>query len=228
MGAPALVLDFGGPVLLTPFELVDSLPGTPAHRLLSGRGPLAAPAHPDPAWEDLQRGSITERAYWDQRAQEWHEQGGTGPDIRSMVAHLYEPARPGLIRPGARALVAAARAAGHPVAILTNDLGAFHSPDWVERIGFVGEVDVLVDGSVEGYLKPHPRLYELLGERLGLQCADMVFLDDQMTNIRGAEALGIPSVWFDPADPGAGFAAVRELLGLPRRDEEEGRRGRPA
>jgi FMN phosphatase YigB (HAD superfamily) len=46
----------------------------------------------------------------------------------------------------------------------------------------------------------------------------MVFLDDQMTNIRAAEALGIPSVWFDPAEPDTGFAAVRILLGLP---EEE-------
>jgi putative hydrolase of the HAD superfamily len=91
----------------------------------------------------------------------------------------------------------------------------------VDRLEIVGDVDVLVDGSVEGYLKPHPRLYELLVERLGLDFGDLVFLDDQRTNIRGAEALGIPSVWFDVADPDTGFAAVRDLLGLPR----EGRDG---
>ncbi len=221
MGAPALVLDFGGPVLLTPFELVGDVPGSPAHALLDGRGPLASAARPDPDWTALQQGRITERDYWAHRAREWHASGGTGPDVRAMIAHLYEPARPGLVREQARALVRDARAAGHPVAILTNDLGAFHSPEWIDRIEVVGDVDVLVDGSVEGHLKPHPRLYEILAERLGLGFGDMVFLDDQMTNIRGAQALGIPSVWFDPAAPDEAFAAVRRLLGLPG----EARRG---
>jgi putative hydrolase of the HAD superfamily len=218
VGARALVLDFGGPVLLTPFELVTGRPGTPAHQLLLERGPLATAAHPDPGWTDLQAGRITERAYWAHRAREWHGAGGTGPDITAMIAHLYEPARPELVREQARALVRNARAAGHPVAILTNDLRAFHSQRWVDEIEIVGDVDVLVDGSVEGYLKPDPRLYEILADRLGVDFGDMVFLDDQMTNIRGAEALGIPSVWFDPAEPDTGFAAVRILLGLP---EEE-------
>jgi putative hydrolase of the HAD superfamily len=221
VGARAVILDFGGPVLLTPFELVTGLRGTPAHELLFGRGPLATATRPDPEWAALQEGRITERAYWAHRAQEWHAAGGTGPDITAMIAHLYEPARPELVREQARALVRDARAAGHPVAILTNDLRAFHSQAWVDRIEIVGDVDVLVDGSVEGYLKPDRRLYEILADRLGVDFVDMVFLDDQMTNIRGAEALGIPSVWFDPADPGPGFAAVRNLLGLP----EEDRRG---
>jgi putative hydrolase of the HAD superfamily len=215
VGARALVLDFGGPVLLTPFELVDGLAGTPAHDLLFRRGPLAPAGRPDPVWADLQEGRITERAYWAQRAQEWHGAGGTGPDIPAMIAHLYQPARPELVRDQARALIRDARAAGHPVAILTNDLLAFHSQAWVDRMEIVGDVDVLVDGSVEGYLKPDRRLYDILADRLGVDFVDMVFLDDQMTNIRGAEALGIPSVWFDPADPEAGFAAVRILLGLP-------------
>jgi putative hydrolase of the HAD superfamily len=138
-----------------------------------------------------------------------------------MIAHLYEPARPELVRGQARELVRNARAAGHPVAILTNDLRAFHSQRWVDEIEIVGDVDVLVDGSVEGYLKPDPRLYEILADRLGVDFGDMVFLDDQMTNIRGAEALSIPSVWFDPAQPDTGFAAVRILLGL-REEERNG------
>jgi putative hydrolase of the HAD superfamily len=215
---PALVLDFGGPVLLTPFELVADGPGTPAYGLLHLRGPLATAGQPDPVWEDLQAGRITERAYWDARAEQWHESGGDEPDIRAMIAHLYEPPRPELVREQARALVRDARAAGLPVGILTNDLRAFHTEDWIERIEIVGDVDVVVDGSVEGHLKPAPRLYELLSERLGVSYGDMVFLDDQRTNIRGAEALGIPSVWFDVADPDTSYAEVRKLLGLPPQD----------
>ena len=211
---PALVLDFGGPVLLTPFELVANEPGTPAYALLHQRGPLATAEQPDPVWEDLQAGRITERAYWDARAEQWHESGGVEPDIRAMIAHLYEPPRPELVREHARVLVRDARQAGLPVGILTNDLRAFHSEEWIEKIEIVGDMDVVVDGSVEGHLKPAPRLYELLAERLGVSYADMVFLDDQRTNIRGAEALGIASVWFDVTDPDASYAEVRKLLGL--------------
>ncbi len=214
MTAPALVLDFGGPVLLTPFELVADEPGTPAYGLLHLRGPLATAEQPDPVWEDLQAGRITERAYWAARAEQWHESGGHEPDVRAMIAHLYEPPRPELVREQARTLVRDAHAAGLRVGILTNDLRAFHSDDWIDKIEIVGDVDVVVDGSVEGHLKPAPRLYELLSERLGVSYADMVFLDDQAANIRGAEALGIPSVWFDVADPDRSYAEVRKLLGL--------------
>ncbi|GAB6983992.1 HAD-IA family hydrolase [Nocardioides pyridinolyticus] len=216
----ALVLDFGGPVLLTPFELVADLPGTPAYDLLHLRGPLAGPAHRDLTWESLQAGEITERAYWDERAAEWHQRGGHDGDIRAMIAHLYQPARPELVRDQARALVEDAKRAGVPIGILTNDLRAFHSQEWIDAIDIVGDVDVVVDGSVEGHLKPAPRLYELLSERLGVPFDAMVFLDDQTSNILGAEALGISSVWFDVTDPDTSYAEVRKLLELPEEDRD--------
>lgn len=225
MSGPALVLDFGGPVLLTPFEAVLDAPGTPAYSVLYGRGPLATSEHPDPAWEDLQTGRISERDYWADRAQEWHEASGQDANVQTMLAHLYEPARPALIREQARALVREAIGAAIPVGILTNDMRAFHSEKWIAEIEIVAEVDVVVDGSIEGHLKPDPRLYEMLAERLTVDYADMVFLDDQTTNIRGAEALGIPSVRFDVTDPDTSYEKVRTLLGLPPRNHRGGHRG---
>lgn len=211
----ALILDFGGPVLLTPFELIDVLgPSAPAYRLLHARGPMAPAEAPDEDWLAVQAGELTERAYWDHRAAEWGDLGGHGESIREMIAHLYEPARPELVREGALRLIHDARVAGLPVGVLTNDLSAFHTQEWIDKMHVLDEIDVVVDGSIEGYLKPHPRLYELMAERLGVGFADMVFLDDQMTNIRGAEALGITSVPFDPRDPEAGYAVMRGHLGL--------------
>ncbi len=213
---PALVLDFGGPVLLTPFELVDVLgPEAPAYRLLHGRGPMAPPDRPDSDWAELMAGRITERDYWDHRAAEWGGLGGHGESIRDMIAHLYDPPRPGMIREGAQRLMHDARAAGHRVGVLTNDLHAFHSDEWVAQMHVLDDVDVLVDGSIEGHLKPHPRLYELMEERLGVGFADMVFVDDQPVNIRGAEALGIRTVPFDPRTPSAAYDELRRQLGLP-------------
>jgi putative hydrolase of the HAD superfamily len=132
-----------------------------------------------------------------------------------MIAHLYDPPWPGMVRPGAMALIHAAKGAGHPIGVLTNDLSAFHSEEWIEQMHVLDEVDVLVDGSIEGYLKPHPRLYELMAERLGVGFADMVFVDDQLTNVRGAQALGITTVVFDPRDPETAYDEARRLLDLP-------------
>lgn len=212
---PALVLDFGGPVLVTPFELVEQHgPDSAAYRLLFGRGPMAPATAPDTDWLELQAGRITEREYWDHRAEEWGRLGGHGQSIQVMIAHLYDPPRPGLVRDGALALIHQARTAGHPIGVLTNDLRAFHAEEWIEQMHVLDEVDALVDGSVEGYLKPHRRLYEVMADRLGVGFADMVFVDDQMTNVRGAQALGIPTVVFDPRDPEAAYDQVRGLLGL--------------
>jgi putative hydrolase of the HAD superfamily len=212
---PALVFDFGGPVLLTPFELVEELgPDAPAYRLLHERGPMAPADHPDADWAELMAGQITEREYWDHRAAEWGRLGGGGESIRAMIAHLYDPPRAGLLREGAVKLIHDARTAGHPIGVLTNDLHAFHSDEWVAQMHVLDQVDVLVDGSIEGHLKPHPRLYELMAERLGVAFADMVFVDDQPVNIRGAEALGIRTVSLDPRDPEAAYGELRSILGL--------------
>jgi putative hydrolase of the HAD superfamily len=212
---PALVFDFGGPVLLTPFELAEQLgPDAPAYQLLHGRGPMASAGRPDADWTALMAGRITERDYWDHRALEWGRLGGGGESIREMIAHLYDPPRPELVRAGAVALIHDAREAGHPIGVLTNDLHAFHSDEWVAQMHVLELVDVLVDGSIEGFLKPHPRLYELMAERLGVGYADLLFVDDQPVNITGAEALGIRSVPFAPRDPEAAYAELRTLLGL--------------
>lgn len=224
-GAPtALIVDFGGPVLVTPFELADQHePGSPIFELLHGRGPLASDEHPDPDWADLQAGLITERDYWDHRALEWAELGGGGGgSIREMIAHLYDPPQHGMVRAGALALLHEARLAGHPIGVLTNDLRAFHSDEWIAQLHVLDDVDVLVDGSVEGFLKPHPRLYELMSERMGVGFDAMVFVDDQMTNVRGAEALGITTVPFDVRHPERAYDRLRDLLGLTSPEEEPG------
>lgn len=211
---PALVLDFGGPVLLTPFELAAAEPEGVFRDLFLEQGPLATERRPDPMWEDLRAGRLTEREYWARRAQAWHDAGGSEPSVQAMFQSLYSPPGPRLVRPQAQALLSDAHAAGRRTAILTNDMRAFHTEGWIDGMAVIHTVDVMVDGSVEGVLKPDPELYRILSERLGVAYADMVFVDDQRHNIAGAEALGIPSVWFDVTDPAASFDRARTLMGL--------------
>jgi putative hydrolase of the HAD superfamily len=99
------------------------------------------------------------------------------------------------------------------VAILTNDLAAFHGPEWMERVTVLGEIDVVIDGSVTHVLKPDPRAYEAALTALGdPDPGSVVFVDDQRGNLRGAEQCGLVTVWFDPVDVEGSVARVQAAL----------------
>jgi putative hydrolase of the HAD superfamily len=212
---PALVLDFGGPVLLTPFELTrvtEERAGLPPGQL-HWTGPFA-PAD-DPQWQQWQAGQLSERGYWARRAAEFGAiTGGTG-DTRSLMKAMFAGSPETLLRPGAVALMRDARADGIPVGVLTNDMRAFHSQEWIDRLELGQLVDALVDGSVEGILKPDPRIYRMAAGRLGVRCEDVVFIDDQPVNLAGAVEVGMTAVPADVTRPAGCFARARELLGLP-------------
>ena len=199
---------------MTPFELTGSAeirlglaPGQ-----LSWTGPFAPERDPD--WQDVLAGRLPERSYWARRGEQFGRVVGRTGDTRLLMAALYEGVPHDLLRPEALALMRDARAAGLPVGVLTNDLNAFHSQEWVNRLGLDELADVVVDGSVEGILKPDPRIYRLAAGRLGVSCHDVVFLDDQPVNLAGAAAVGMTAVPVDVTDPGASFRCARGLLGL--------------
>jgi putative hydrolase of the HAD superfamily len=72
----------------------------------------------------------------------------------------------------------------------------------------------MVDGRTDGVMKPDPRAYLLMAERMGAEPADCVFIDDQPGNLAGAEAVGMRTVHLDPVNPGPGFTEARQMLGL--------------
>jgi putative hydrolase of the HAD superfamily len=96
--------------------------------------------------------------------------------------------------------------------VLTNDLRAFHGDEWVDGLEITASIDVLVDGSVEKVLKPDPRIYDLVCERMGIPPTACLFVDDQARNVAGAEAVGMRALWFDVTDPVGSYARVRAVL----------------
>jgi putative hydrolase of the HAD superfamily len=225
------VLDFGGPVLLTPFELTATAErrlGLPAGRLAFS-GPF--PPVRDAEWQQVLGGALSERAYWARRGAEFaaalggaageaghgagHGGQGDGTSgIKALMAALFHGPPRSLLRPGALALMRDARAAGLPVGILTNDLRLFQPASFVDGLALGELADDVIDGSVEGIMKPDPRIYRLSAARLGVACADVVFLDDQPVNLAGAEAVGMTAVRVDVTNPAAAFARARDLTGL--------------
>lgn len=211
----ALVFDFGGPVLLTPFELrpiAEASLGLPA-----GSFTWAGPFDPDTdgAWRSFQAGGMTEREYWDVRLAEFTEIVGRAATVPEMFAHFYSGTQEQLVRPGARSLMRDAKAAGLRVGVLTNDLTAFHDQAWLDRMTIIREFDAMVDGRTDGVMKPDPAAYRLMLERLGVPAEGTVFIDDQPRNLQGARTAGLIPVHLDPVRPDEGFAEARTLLGLP-------------
>jgi putative hydrolase of the HAD superfamily len=212
---PALVFDFGGPVLLTPFELTGrteqrlGLPGGS----LPWRGPFDPDS--DAEWRDVQRGALGERDYWAKRGAEFGAVMGRPAGTRELIAAMYAETEDILVRASATALMRDAREAGLPVGILTNDLGAFHSQEWVDALRVLDLVDAIVDGSHVGILKPDPQIYYMIADQLQVEPADVVFLDDQPVNLAGATEVGMTAVYVDVTDPDEAFDRARILLGLP-------------
>ena len=110
--------------------------------------------------------------------------------------------------------MADAKTAGYKVAVLTNDMKAFHGQAWVDRMTILTELDALVDGSIEHVLKPNHEIYELMVSRLGIAAENCLFVDDQPANVAGAESVGMQTIWFDVLDPQGSYSKIRSTLGL--------------
>jgi putative hydrolase of the HAD superfamily len=50
-------------------------------------------------------------------------------------------------------------------------------------------------------------------ERTGFDPGECVFIDDMPVNCRGAEAIGMQSVWFDVLDPDQSVASLLKMIG---------------
>ena len=156
-----LLLDIGGVVLRSPIELVEALAAReprlrPAVDAIGG----VASAH-DELWQEMLRGEVSEREYWARRAVGLGTSIGEAWDTRTFIDRLYDAPEDVWLRPEAVGLMKEVRAAGLGLGALTNDLSAFHGPDWVDAQWWLHEFDHVVDASVNGILKPDPRAYAL-------------------------------------------------------------------
>lgn len=218
--AKALVLDFGGVITKTLFEThaetetaLGLKPGT-----LTWRGPFDPDT--DLLWRRMQAGEISERDYWLARAR---ETGALLGETWDRMDQLLRRARGAdlmrSVRPEALAAIRTAKAAGKRLAILSNELDLFYGADFRETLPFLADFALIVDATYTKILKPDPRAYRLVTDGLGLAAPDCVFVDDQVKNVRGAEAVGMRAVHFDVRDPADGFARALARLGITTRSE---------
>ena len=175
----ALLLDLDG-------TLVDS---EPIHR----RGYRAFFEHR--GWEVPDLSLFTGRRAEDVFAREPGPWAGLDPDALKRDVMPFIPDEAAIAVAGARELIAAARAAGVPSAIVTSA-----GPAWVER-SLTESLDLPLDAVdavvtardvVDG--KPDPTGFALACERLGAEPADALAVEDSPAGVRAALAAGVRRV----------------------------------
>ena len=214
-GNRALILDFGGVVTRTLFETHDVTeralglaPGT-----LNWRGPFDPST--DRLWVSMQNREITERDYWMARTRQTGALlGEDWTDMKTFVQRARGAEAELVLRPEARDAILRAKAAGFRLAILSNELDLFYGVEFRKRFPLIELFDVIVDATHTKILKPDPRAYEQVIAEVGLPREACVFVDDQLKNIEGAEAVGLPHVHFDVTRPADGYARALSMLGL--------------
>ncbi|TCT11738.1 2-haloacid dehalogenase [Tepidamorphus gemmatus] len=79
---------------------------------------------------------------------------------------------------------------------------------------FLGDFDQAVVSGEVGFIKPDPRIFDVLCARTGLAPADMLFIDDREDNVEAARQLGFRTIRFTGPDALAGELSA---LGFPVR-----------
>lgn len=201
----ALLIDFGG-VLTVPLRrafgaLADDAGLDPA----AGLRVLAAHEGARTALGEHEVGRLDDEGFEDAFAAALVEAGGR-VEPRGLLARLAEH----LDLDGPMVdLVREVRAAGVPVALVSNSLGR----DCYARVDLDELFDVTVISGQVGVRKPSRQIYRIACERLGVDPGQCVLVDDLEHNLVGAARLGIDGIHHRTADET--IPRVRAALGLP-------------
>lgn len=74
------------------------------------------------------------------------------------------------------------------------------------------EYEAIVDSSEVGAIKPEVKIYEQAVKLSGVNPEEILFIDDNRTNLMAAEKLGWRVLWFDDYSPKEGINRIKKLL----------------
>ena len=210
MSVSAVIFDLGGVLTespMTAFAAYEEEAGLPAGliRRLNSTDPDTN------AWAKFERNELDVDGFASAFEAEALAAGHRVESARVLAA-LHGELRPAMV-----AAVRRLRAAGLPLALLSNNVAP------MERTGQLGELlglfDAIVESSVEGVRKPEPEIYvralTRLSEAVGrpIEAADCAYLDDLGINLKPARALGFSTL--KVVDPADALAELAELVGFP-------------
>lgn len=98
------------------------------------------------------------------------------------------------------------------VGLLTNIMPGFI--DAMRTQGLIPDVpyDVIVDSSEVRAIKPEREIFKIATEKAGVSPMQILFVDDDRTNIMAAERYGWHVLWFDDYRPAESVERIRSAL----------------
>lgn len=202
MTITAVLFDFGGVILSSPFEAFERYEdrhGIPRGFIRS----VNASDHHTNAWAQLERNQITldefAAAFEEESAALGHRIAGW--DVLELLA--------GELRPE---MVEVVRRCGerYETALLTNNVVSMGVDSDVAHV--VEMFDVVVESSVVGVRKPEIEFYEIACARLGIEPTEAVFLDDLGVNLKPAREMGMTTI--KVVDPATAIAELEDVVGF--------------
>lgn len=205
MAIRAVLFDFGGVILSSPFEAFaryEEEHGLPAGFLRSVNA-----TDPDAnAWARLERSELDLDGFAAEFERESAALGHrvSGWDVLALLAGELRPEMVDVVRHCA---------ARYATGLLTNNVtGLDVRPELAEVVACF---DVVVESSAVGVRKPEPAFYELACELLAIEPSEAVFLDDLGVNLKPARAMGMATIKVH--DPAQAIADLEAVLGHPLR-----------
>ncbi|HUP87098.1 MAG TPA: HAD-IA family hydrolase [Acidimicrobiales bacterium] len=208
VGLKAVLWDFGGVILSSPFEAFgryEKANGLPKDfiRTLNATNPDTN------AWAKFERSEVSFDEFCYLFEAEAMALGQT------FVAREVMPLLAGEIRPE---MVEALRRCRQrfKTACLTNNVVGFN--DFPERARATGRDEVLslfdavIESSKVGCRKPDPRFYEIACDTLGIEPPEAVFLDDLGINLKPARELGMRTI--KVTEPSLALAELEAIVGF--------------
>ncbi|GAA6156176.1 HAD-IA family hydrolase [Pyruvatibacter sp. HU-CL02332] len=208
----AVIWDFGGVFTSSPFEAFARFErerGLPEDLIRK----INSTNYLDNAWAKFERSDVDMDEFDELFAQEakalGHEVRG-----REIIALLS-----GDVRPEMLAALKTIKAKGLRVSCITNNVSAGEGAGMAstsEKARAVQEImdefEFIIESSKAGVRKPHPKIYEMALEELGVEAADAVYLDDLGINCKAAHQVGMKAIKVSTADQA--LADLEEIVGF--------------
>jgi epoxide hydrolase-like predicted phosphatase len=190
----AVISDFGGVLtapLLDSFAAFQEAEGISLEHLGQAMATLAARTGSNPLFE-LEKGKLSEAEFLRSMAEVLTEQLGKEVTLHEFgqryFAHLE-------VNPPMIDYMSELKRRGYRLAICTNNVREW-SERWRSMLPVDEIFDVVVDSGFVGTRKPEPEIYEITLQRLDVEPAAALFIDDVELNCQGAREVGLSAVWF--------------------------------
>jgi putative hydrolase of the HAD superfamily len=211
MRARAVIFDFGGVILSSPFEAFaryereNALPEGLLRRLNA--------TDPDTnALARLERNEVDQAGFAELFEAEARA-AGHEIDGRAVLALLVGEVRPLMVEALRRCHDRLKTALLTNNFVLTDALGQPRLEDAMAELADL--FDVVIESSQVGLRKPDPAIYELVCRELGVEPREAVFLDDLGVNLKPARAMGMTTIKVDRPDQA--LSELEHVVGFPLR-----------